>query len=786
MIRHNLLLIYRNLKKFKSTFFINLIGLSSGLACALFIFLWVADELKIDKFHANDKQLYQVMEHVEQSGAIITRHSTSGPTADAMAKELPEVEKAVTVTWTADYTLSAEEKNLKAKGLYAGTEFFSIFSFKLTNGDKEQVLADKSSIVISESLARKIYGTVEQAVGKSLAWQHEKQYQISGVFEDVPAHSSLQFDFVIPFESFREKNEWVYSWGSTAPQTYLLMQNGADMNVFNQKIAGFVQSRGNLSHRTPFATIFSETYLYNNYDNGKQSGGRIEYVRLFSIIAVFILLIACINFMNLSTARATRRLKEIGIKKVVGAHRSTLVTQYLAEATIMAFLAMVVALVLVLLLLPQFNLMTGKELYIDFNIHFVMLLLGVLLFTGLIAGSYPALYLSGFNPAAVLKGGKLSTVMGEQWARKGLVVFQFALSVILIVSVLVVYLQTEYVQKSHLGYDRDNIIMFEREGQLDNPAKMETFLSEVNDLPGVIGASSLGHTMINHNSGTTDIVWQGKDPQDRTEFERVPVNYGTIELLDITMQEGRTFSKEYGADSVKIIINQAALTHMGLQDPIGKTIQFRGQNVDIIGIANDFHFESFHREVKPLFFYVDHQQGWNIMVKLEAGKEKETLAALQQLYTAYNPGFDFDFKFLDEDYQALYTAEQRVATLSKYFAGLAILISCLGLFGLANYTTERRTKEIGIRKTIGASELGIVKMLSLEFVYLVVLAIVIALPLSYLFSQYWLGNFAFRIDLEWWYFIGAGALTLVIALATVSSQAIKAALMNPVKALRSE
>lgn len=787
MYRHHLILFYRNLKRYKSTFFINLIGLSTGLACALFIFLWVADELQIDKFHAKDLQLYQVMEHVEQSGALITRQSTSGPTAETIANEFPEVEKAVTVTWIADYTLSVEESRIKAKGLFAGTDFFNMFSFDLTQGDKGQVLEDKSSIVVSQSLAAKLFGTAEQAIGKAVKWQQERQYIISGVFEDISAQSSLQFDFVIPFENFKEKNEWVYSWGSTAPQTYLLMKD-TDMDVFNQKIASLIvdKSGGDITHRSPFATLFSDAYLYNTYENGKQAGGRIEYVRLFSIIAIFILLIACINFMNLSTARATRRLKEIGIKKAVGAQRSTLVTQYLSEATLMAFLALMVALMLVLLLLPQFNLMTGKALRININSDFLMLLLSVLVFTGLIAGSYPALYLSKFNPATVLKGGKLSVMMGEQWARKGLVVFQFSLSVILIVSVLIVYLQIDYVQKKHLGYDRDHIIMFPKEGQLADRFKLETFLLEVKNVQGVKSASSLGHNMVIHNSGTSDLVWEGKDPQDRTEFERVPVNYDMIELLDIPMHLGRAFSREYGADSLTLIINKAGMHYMGLEDPIGRTITFRGEKRQIVGISEDFHFESFHKEVKPLFFHLDHKQDWNIMIKLEAGKEKETLDRLQQLYTDYNPGFEFDYSFLDEDYRALYKAEQHVATLSKYFAGLAILISCLGLYGLASYTTERRTKEIGIRKTLGASEMGIVKLLSYEFLLLVFGAIVIALPLSYVFSQYWLGNFAYKIYLEWWYFIGSGLLTILVALATVSSQAIKAALMNPIRALRSE
>lgn len=788
MLRHNFLLIYRNFKRFKSTFFINLIGLSTGLACALLIFLWVNDELHVDKFHEKDSQLFQVMEHVDQASGMITRQTTAGPTAEALANEMPEVEYAVTTTWISSVTLSIDEHNIKAKGLYASADYFKLFSYEIIQGDKSRVLSDKTSIVISEALAIRLFGSTENAMGSVVEWQHAKQYQVSGIFKDVPARSSLQFDFVLPFEAFRDDNEWVNSWGNTAPQTYLLMKKGADIDQFNRKIADLVRTKteGRANHRTPFATRYSDAYLYSQYDNRVKTGGRIEYVRLFSIIALFILVIACINFMNLSTARASRRLKEVGIKKAVGAHRKTLIVQYLGESTFMALLSLVVALLLVALLLPRFNAITEKELTLNLNATFIFTLLGIVLITGLIAGSYPALYLSGFNPITVLKGGKLNRFMGELWARKGLVVFQFAMSVILIVSVWVVYQQIEFVQKQHLGYEKDNIVIFGREGQLGEQEKLETFLSEIKNIPGIVDASSSGHDMTGHNGGTSGVIWPGKDREDRTEFERFAVNYGMIELLDIPMKEGRTFSRDFGADSAKIIFNEAGIEFMGLTDPVGKTVKLWGEDKEIIGVAKDFHFESFHEEVKPLFFYLDKGNAWNIMVKIEAGREEKTLAQLQQFYRAFNPGFSLDYRFLDEDYQALYAAEQRVSILSKYFAGLAILISCLGLFGLAAFTAERRIKEIGIRKVLGASEWKIIELLSNDFAKMVLTAIVIALPVSYYFAKNWLDSFAFKIDLEWWYFIGAGLLTMVIALLTISFQSIKAALTNPVKSLRSE
>ncbi|HSF52885.1 MAG TPA: ABC transporter permease [Algoriphagus sp.] len=791
MLRHNFLLFYRNCKRFKSTFFINLIGLSSGLACSLLIFIWVNDELQVDKFHENRGELYQILENVEQDGGTITRQSTSAAMAEALASEMPEVIYAVTTSTNRieDYILSVEKNDIKTRGLFADSDFFKMLSFEVIQGDQNQVLNDKNSIVISEKLALQLFGSTDNAVGKMVEWQHLKQYQVTGVFRDISPRSSIQFDFVSTFESFKEDFPGIASWSNSGPSTFILLKENTDIDQFNDKIADYVKvkTNGESDHRTPFAAKFSDTYLYNQYENGVQAGGRIEYVKLFSLIALFILLIACINFMNLSTARASGRIKELGVKKAIGAQRSTLVLQYLGESTFMALVSLLVAMLLVTLLLPQFNEITEKQLTLDFDLTSILSLLGIVLITGLIAGSYPALYISGLNSIAVLKGGKLKSHIGEIWARKGLVVFQFALSVILIVSVWVVYQQIEFVQKQHLGYEKDNIVIFGREGQLREAGKLETFISEVKKIPGVIGASSIGHNMTGHMSGTWGLEWAGKDPENKTEFENVGVNYEMIELLNIQLKEGRTFSREFGADSSKIIFNQAAIDFMGLNDPIGKTIKLWGEDREIIGVTENFHFESFHEEIKPLFFRLTPYDGaWNIMVKIEAGQEQNALPLLQEFYTKFNPGFSFDYRFLDEAYQAQYVAEKRVSILSKYFAGLAILISCLGLFGLATYTAERRAKEIGIRKVLGSNEWKILTLLTGDFAKMVLIAVVLAIPVSYYLTKNWLDGFAFKIDLEWWFFIGAGVLTMIIALLTVSFQSIKAALMNPVNSLKSE
>ena len=487
--------------------------------------------------------------------------------------------------------------------------------------------------------------------------------------------------------------------------------------------------------------------------------------------------------MNLSTAKASRRLKEVEIKKAVGAERSTLIFQYLGESTLMAMLSLLTAIGLVLLFLPQFNQITGKQLHLPLDASLILSFLAITLVTGLLAGSYPALYLSAFNPVKVLKG-TLNKSVGELWARKGLVVVQFTLSIILIVSVFIVYKQIESAQSKNLGYDKDNILYVNRAGWEEGP--LETFLAEARQLPGVLRASSMGHDMTGHIAASYGVQWPGKNPDDRIEFEMMPVGYDMLELLEVEMTAGRTFSKEFSTDTSKIIFNEAAIAHIGFTDPVGKVVTWGDEKMEIIGVVKDFHFESLHEKVKPMMFWLDPPRTWSIAIKIKAGEEQETIAQIQPLFQTFYPGFPFDYKFLDQEYQALYAAEQRVSTLSRYLAGIAILISCLGLFGLAAFTAERRLKEIGIRKILGSGDWNIVYLLSGDFTKMVLVAIVIALPISYFIAQRWLQDFAFHIDLRWWYFAGAGLLALLIAWFTVGLQTVRAARVNPVECLRDE
>jgi len=739
----------------------------------------------MDKFHEKEARLFQVMEHQQYAGEIMTTTSTPGILAETLKEEIPEVEYAATTTWISPFTLSIGEHNVKAKGYYVGPDYFNIFSFPLIHGNPDQVLRDKLSIVISRDLAHRLFDSDENIIGKTVEFQHEKSFQVSGVFENVPTNSSRQFDFVLSFEFFKDDNEWVKQWGNNGPSTFIVLRDGSQAGEVTEKIKDFVKKRNEESNVSLFLEPYSARYLHGRYENGKQAGGRIEYVRLFSIIAIFILIIACINFMNLSTARASRKAKEVGIKKSIGAQRQSLVFQFLSESLLTSLLALILAIVVVWIFLPTFNITTEKRISIsltDYNLWLGFLLIALI--AGILAGSYPALYLSGFKPARVLKG-EIKGSWGELWARKGLVVFQFSLSVILIVSVLVIYKQIEFVQTESLGYKKEQLIQFPIEGKVSSTVK--TFSDELRKIPGVVSVSSMGHNMLGRNNNTAGLDWEGKNPEDIILFENIAVNYGLIETMGIELAEGRTFSEEFSADSSKIIFNEAAIRVMDLKDPVGKTINLWGQyDMEIIGVVKDFHFQSLHDVVNPLFFVLSPQNTWSMVVRLEAGNEQQTLKAISDFYTTYNPGFSFEYKFQDQEYARLYAAEQRVATLSGYFASVAILISCLGLFGLAIFTAERRLKEIGIRKALGSSASSIVILLSGDFTKMVLVSIVIGLPLSYWLLNRWLERFALHIELELGYFILSGLIALLIAWATVAWQAIKAAHVNPVKCLRTE
>ncbi len=794
MLKHNLLIAFRNFKKYKSSFLINIIGLSSGLTCVLFILLWVKDETSFDKFHENEGQLFQLMTNMPLDNQLLTLENSPFLVSENIIKELPEVEGAVGIG--ADFCtpkgiFSDGDLSQAATGIFATPNFFEVFSFPLLNGSKEQVLSNKNGLAISEKLAVKLFGSNENAMGKSLDWNYEwsdgggeVKLAVTGVFKTPPKNSTLQFEYVVHHDLLIDDDRNAGDWNGHYAKSFLLLKEGTDINDFNKKIKGYLSSKrtGGKFTFNSFLQKFSERYLEHPYENGIQVGGRIEYVNLFVIIALFILLIACINFMNLATAQAGRKMKEVGVKKAVGANRRSLIIQYLSESNLLSFMSLALALILVILLLPQFNSLTEKS--IEFTLEWpeIVGLVSIVLVTGLIAGSYPAFRLSSFKPVEVLKG-KLPTSFGEFWMRRGLVVFQFTLSIIFIIGIVVVNKQIEYTQKKNLGYERSNVVRFTLGSNNEQP---ETFLSEIKNIAGVINVGAMNGDFLDGLDNNGGWSWNGQESNKGILFQAPRLSYNAIETLGMELLAGRTFSKAHNDDFNKIIINESALELMELENPIGKILdKGETQKHEIIGIVKDFQYGSIHKKVEPLIIRF-REYGRDIMVKIAGGTEKETLAQLENLYAEFNPGYPFDYSFLDQDYQALYKAESRVADLSNYFGVLAILISCLGLFGLAAFTAERRAKEIGIRKILGSSVMGIVSMFSGEFMKMVFIAILIAVPAGYWASSRWLENFGYSIDLQWWYFATAGLIAICIAMFTVSFQAIKAATVNPVKSLRSE
>ena len=782
MFKTNLKIAWRNLLKDKQFTWLNVLGLSAGLACALLIFLWISNELSYDAFFANNDRLYKLMEHYENGSYS---EESSGRLSDAVKQAFPEVEYAAAVAppgWFPQNTLSANDKNIKASGQYAEKDYFNIFSFQLMEGNKNSALVSNSSIVLSDELAKKIFGTTENIIGKPVSFNHDTTFFVSGVFKKMPENSSQQFDFVLSFDYLRTIQNWVTQWGNTGPLNYVLLKKGTNVTAFNAKVKDIISRNYDDTSRKVVAMKFSDIYLHNNYNGHSQSGARIEYVNLFALLAAFVLLIACINFMNLSTAKAARRFKEVGIKKVVGAERSQLVVQFLTESFLLTVFAMVLALLFAALLLPSFNQLTGKAITLHFTGRMFAAIVSIALITGFISGSYPALYISRFSPLAVLKG-KLNTSAAELLSRKGLVVFQFTLSTILIIAVCIIYQQIRFIQDTNPGYKKDNVLRLTAEGNL--LAKQDAFITELKKIPGVNNASTTNHRMVGHNFATGGFEWPGKDPGADIFFEGFGVGYDFMETMGMHIKEGRSFSKSYGNDSIKIILNETAVKQMHLKNPVGQTIKMSGNAVQIIGVVKDFHFESMHDAIKPCYLSLA-PQGGTLVTSIRNDHQQATISSIKQLYERFNPGFPFTFNFLDEAYQRQYESETRVAALSKYFAGLAIVISCLGLFGLAAFTAQKRTKEIGIRKVVGASVSAVTAMLSKDFLILVGLSLLIAFPVAGWLMHTWLQSFAYRITISPWVFLIAGFSVILITLFTISFQSIKAALANPVKALRSE
>ncbi len=781
----------RRLVRDKTFSSINVLGLALGIACSLLIMLWVQDERRIDAFHVNDNYLYQVYERQFYDGKVEANYPTQGLLAEELKKVIPEVQYASGYEYASapgsQSTFEVGGKINKMNGAYAGEDFFKMFSYPLLIGNSKTALNTINSIAVSRTMAEQFFGSPFNAIGKTIRFENNEDLVVSAVFDKV-AQSSIRFDFLRSWSSFVKQNDWVHNWGNTSPQTFIQLRKDADVRKVQAKIKDFIY-RYQPKDKSFVVELdmqpYRDRYLHSTFKNGRIDGGRIEYVRLFTIIAGFILLIACINFMNLATARSVTRAKEVSVRKVVGALRSVLVRQFISEAMLFSALSTVIGLGLFFILIPAFNQLTGKQVSLPFaQPVFWLAILALTIITGFVAGSYPALFLSSLNPTRVLKGS-LKFGSGSVFFRKVLVVFQFSLSVVLIVSVIVIYRQSEYIQSKNLGYDRENLLYIPIEGELAKNYKI--FKEEAGKIPGVLAVSKMRNspTVIEHHTGS--ISWEGKDPNLTISFADAVVGYDFLSTMKLKLKQGRDFSKNFGTDSVGFLLNETAVNKIGYKDPIGRTITWGSHHGTIIGVLKDFHFNSLHQAIEPLIVRLDENWSWGtILVRIRGDKTKQAISDLQLLSKQLNPQFPFNYAFSDEEFTKLYRSEEVVSKLSRYFAFLAIFISCLGLFGLAMFAVSQRTKEIGVRKVLGATMLHVISLLTANFLKPVFIAIVVAVPVSGYLMNHWLEGFAYRIAIEWWMFAAAGMMAIVIAMITVSIHAVKAAISNPVKSLRTE
>ncbi len=795
MLKNYLKVALRNLRQNKSFSGLNILGLSLGMACSLLIFLWVRDEKSVDAFHANRDRLYAIYHRSFSPQGVDADYDNPAPLGDELKKTIPEVQQAATFELGDAFTLRTEDKTTRAKGGYAGEDFFTMFSFPFLHGNAATALKDLPDIAISKTLAGKLFGSPEAAMGKTLhrdlgtQW---KNFVVSAVFDDVPQNSSLQLEFVMSWAEYFDENPAWKRWDNSSPLTVMMIRPGADPDRVAAKIKTLL-IRHDMQptpgyHRELYMQRFDEKYLHSNFKAGYLDGGRIEYVRLFSILAIFILVIACINFMNLTTARSLRRAKEVGVRKVIGARKGSLIRQFLGEAILLAALAMLVTLVVVFLLLPVFNRITDKDILLPVaNPFFWLQLAGLTLLTGCLAGSYPALFLSSFRPIEVLKG-VLRTGTGAVMFRKGLVVFQFTLSILLIIGTIVVTRQVNYIQSTNLGFDRKGLVYVPIEGELNKKYKL--FKQQALQTPGIERVSYMSGQPTNMDNGTSSIEWPGKPANFRAYVVFAGIGYDFIKTVGAELLVGRDFSPDYPSDSIAFLLNEEAVRTMGFKKPadiVGQTISMWNLKGKVVGVIKNFHFTSLHDPIQPLILIAGEKDPWgNILVRVKPGRDHEAIASLQRLYRQLNPAFSFTYQFADLEYQKLYKSEQIIGTLSQYFAFLAIGISCLGLLGLAMFTAEQRTKEIGIRKILGAGTRTLYGLLARDFLVLVALAFLIAAPLSGWIMTRWLENYAYHTNLSAAIFFVAGGLAFSIALATISYHAIRAALVNPAKSLRAE
>ncbi|MBN1271522.1 MAG: ABC transporter permease [Candidatus Aminicenantes bacterium] len=789
MIKNYVKITIRQLKRRKGFSFINIAGLSLGMACCFLMLLWVQDEVSFDRFHTNADNLYIVGRKSPHQAANNTR--TPAPLAQALADEFPEVKETARFSNRRIFLKSGQNTLTGRTMAYVDPAFLRMFSFPLIQGREEMVFKDPSSILLTEESAKNLFGK-QDPIGKTVSVNSRRDFIVTGILKNIPHHSHLQFDALVPFRSRDEHEKKIYgstSWGVNIYTTYVLLREGIEETKLNSEVDGLVKKHNPRTSTEYFLHPVTRIHLYP-----LQGEGNLKYLTLFSFLAVFVLVIACINFMNLSTARSGRRAAEIGLRKVVGAGRGQLVRQFLGESLILSFLAFVLAFFLVHIFLPVFKNISGKDVGFSFvwRAPFLLGMAGIALIAGLLAGIYPAFVLSSFRPAEVLRRVKGSQ-KGGSFFRKILVIFQFAVSILLIVGAAVIHGQLRYMKNADLGFKKDHVVFFGGEGGFSS--RFEAVRAEMQKSPFILEAAR-GNPPIWFDVSLSGVEWDGKDPNVEITFDMNSVDYGYFETMKIKMVEGRTFSRDIASDRTAVIINREAARVMGLTFPLGQTIRrqvfdvqerkFTVRSETIIGVVEDFHNHSFHKKISPVLFDLDPEKSFMVCVRISADNVPGALKHLGEIWAQNVPGVPFEYNFLDETIDDFYRTEQRMGRLFDIFTLLAVFIACLGLFGLAAYTVEQRTKEIGIRKVLGASVPGILVLLVGGFFKELLISAGISWPLGYWLMNRWLERFAYRIHIGWEFFLLSALLAITGALFSVGFQVFKAVRTDPARSLRYE
>jgi putative ABC transport system permease protein len=793
MFRNYLTIAFRKLLKNKAQSFINIGGLSVGMAVAMIIGFWIWDELSFDKYHENYDRIAQVMQQRTNYGVVNTGVAIPWTLDAALRKNYgTDFKHIVLASWTDHHILAAGDKRISWLGDFMGSEGPEMFSLRMLKGTRKG-LEDPSSILISKSVAIALFAGTDP-MGQQVKFDNKASLKVTGVYEDLPNNTTLhEVAFIAPWAYYVTAHDWVkkaaYNWSESSFQLYVQVADNANMGKVSEKIRDIKLKNVNKEDAKYNPVIFlhpmNKWHLYGEFKNGINTGGAIEYVWLFGIIGVFVLLLACINFMNLSTAHSEKRAKEVGIRKTMGSLRTQLIRQFFSESLLTAASAFAISLLLMAQVLPFFNEVSNKKMSVPwFNPVFWVMGMSFTLFTGLIAGSYPAFYLSSFKPVKVLKGsfkaGRFAAI-----PRKVLVVVQFTISVILIIGTIIVFKQIQYAKNRPLGYERNGLIVMASTDDLD-----EHFDAVKADIlrSGVItkmAASSSPMTEI-HNS-RSDVYWKEKDPTTTYDFENIYVMSEYGKTVGWQLTAGRDFDSQMLTDSSAVILNEVAVKYMGLKNPIGEIIRFSNKDYQVIGVTKDMVMQSPYEPVKQTIFYVGNKGFDYIVFKINPNTSvHEALGKIEKVCKTYSPSVPFSFNFADEEYSKKFFNEERIGKLASSFACLAIFISCLGLFGMASFSAEQRIKEIGVRKVLGASVFNLWRLMSKEFMLLVIISLLIATPIAYYIMYNWLKNYEYHSDMTWWIFAFTGLGAMMITLLTVSWQAIKAAIANPAKSLRTE